>query len=289
MSNRAGMVPTHSISHSARHPGRHPTTGRRPGRIVGDCVNVAPKVGTHGLGGAMARAAGASLLPASATRPACPRLVFPVGTHIMGCVNAAGRVFPRRNDGGERVFLLSSRTDPSAHGRPFGHRGAPGLSRIAWPCGGLFPFLPARGTPRQGIDALAGRFLPPCPDAYSPVSGASTPPVGVLVHLPRRERWRASRVLDCLAVTPPARYDTPSGVRDAYIPVSGASTPPVGFLESFPGGNDGGRAGALSIAGRDPVSAPPHPVRCAGRIPVAERVNAAPVRPVIPVRGTMAG
>ena len=92
-----------------------------------------------------------------------------------------------------------------------------------------------------------------------------------------------------------ARASTPwrgvflSSVRDAYSPVSGASAPPAGFLESFPGGNDGGRAGALSIAGRDPASAPRHPVRRAGRIPVVERVNAAPVRPVIPVRGTMAG
>lgn len=71
-----GDGPRPAKSHSARHPGRHPITGCRPGRIAHDRVNVAPKVGTHGLGGAMARAAVASLLPASATRPAWPRRAF---------------------------------------------------------------------------------------------------------------------------------------------------------------------------------------------------------------------
>lgn len=188
----------------------------------------------------MVRAAVASLLPASATRPAWPRRVFPVGTHIMGCVNAAGRVFPRRNDGGERVFLLSSRADPSAHGRPFGHRGAPGLSRIVWPRAGYSPSHPPMGRPAR----------------------ASMP-------------WRGVSFL-CLAC---GTHIVRCRARQRRLP---------GSCKPFPAGTMAGEPGS-QLPGRDPASAPRHPVRRAGRIPVVERVNAAPVRPVIPVRGTMAG
>lgn len=77
------------------------------------------------------------------------------GTHTVGCVNAAGRVLPCRNDGGERVSNLS-RSDPPAHGRLPGHRGRPVLLHSMAVAAGFPPnHCPAAGA--AGFPLLARR------------------------------------------------------------------------------------------------------------------------------------